>query len=102
MSAKFRAAAFRPMSLAVDQSRRKCRFSTRRSVDATTRPSGVATTAASSPGPTTVDAAGRSPEVTLRIRPNSPRSAIVLGSEMEPASSAYSLGGPVQLDRLLA
>ena len=61
MSAKLRAAALCPTSSAVDQSRRKCRPSMSRSVEATTRPSAVATTAASSPGPTrVVSAAARS------------------------------------------
>ena len=82
MSAKFLAAALRPMSLAVDQSRRKCRFSSSRSVLATTLPSAQAITAASSPGPTTVVTGCARPVVRRRIRPNSPSSATVLGSEM--------------------
>src|SRR5579875_1754385 len=78
MSAKLRAAALWPMSFAVDQSRRKWRFSTSTSVEATTRPSGVATTAASSPGPSSVDGAGAIPLVTRLIRPNAPSSETVM------------------------
>ena len=51
MSARLAAAAFRPTCSGVDQSSRKCTPSTSTSVLATTRPSGAATTAASSPGP---------------------------------------------------
>ena len=49
------AAGRRPICSGVDQSSRKCTVSTRTSVVATIRPSGAATTAASSPGPTRVD-----------------------------------------------
>jgi hypothetical protein len=78
MSAKLRAAALCPMSFAVDQSRRKCRCSMSRSVLATTRPSGAARTAASSPGPTSVLAAGLSPATTRLMSPNSPSSETVM------------------------
>ena len=77
MSARFAAAARRPICSGVDQSSRKCTVSTRTSVVATIRPSGAATTAASSPGPTRVDAGCTRPAVTRAIRPNSPRLARV-------------------------
>ncbi len=61
MSARFWAAALRPTSYAVDQSRRKCRPSSRMSVLATTLRSGAATTAASSPGPSRTAGSGGEP-----------------------------------------
>ena len=65
MSARLAAAARCPMSVAEAQSQRKCRPSTSTSVLATTRPSGAATTAASSPGPSSVVGAVPSRAVTL-------------------------------------
>ena len=53
MSAAFCAMALRPTSCGVDQSSRKCRPATSMSVDTTVLPSPAATTAASSPGPST-------------------------------------------------
>src|SRR5690606_21796857 len=77
MSARLTATAFRPTCVGVDQSSLKCTPSTRASVATTTRPSGAATAAASSPGPNSVvDGCGRSP-VACRISPNSPISATV-------------------------
>jgi hypothetical protein len=72
MSARFCAAALRPTSYPSDQSRRKCRPSTIRSVVTTIRPSGTATTAASSPGPTRTSSPCFRPAVTSSMRPNSP------------------------------
>ena len=60
-SARFCTAARRPTSSPEDHARRKCRSSTSTSVVTTNRPSGAATTAASSPGATSVSApTGRS------------------------------------------
>jgi hypothetical protein len=78
MSEKFAAAALRPTSVALDQSRRKCRFSISKSVVATTRPSVARITAASSPGPISVVSAAVSPAVTRAMRPNSPTSETVI------------------------
>ena len=77
MSARFCAAALRPTSYAVDQSRRKCRPSRRMSVLATTLRSGAATTAASSPGPTRTAGVVVSREVSSLMSPNSPNSPTV-------------------------
>lgn len=77
MSARFCAAALRPTSYAVDQSRRKCRPSRRMSVLATTLRSGAATTAASSPGPTRTAGVVVSREVSSLMSPNSPSSPTV-------------------------
>src|SRR4051794_22831876 len=77
MSERFAAAAFRPMSVAWAQSRRKCRPSTRRSVETTTWPFGVRSTAASSPGPTYTCSGWPNRLVSTEIRPNSPASASV-------------------------
>src|SRR2546421_436423 len=76
-SARLAAAARCPTSAAADQSRRKCRPSTSTSVVATTRPSGAATTAASSPGPSSAAFAPASRATTRRINPNSPVSEMV-------------------------
>src|ERR1700722_3517755 len=75
MSARFCAAALAPMSSGADQSRRKWRPSTSRSVLATTLPSGTGSTAASSPMPTTAEGSGGSTPRIAAIRPNSPISA---------------------------
>ncbi|AMM21286.1 hypothetical protein AX769_15545 [Frondihabitans sp. PAMC 28766] len=53
-SDRFEAAAFQPMSCGVDHASRKSGPCTMRSVVTTNRPSGAATTAASSPGPSRV------------------------------------------------
>ncbi len=53
-SARFAATTLRPTCCGVDQSGRQCTPSTALSVQTTTRPSGAATTAASSPGPSSV------------------------------------------------
>src|SRR5690606_37252148 len=66
-SARFCAAARRPTSYPVDQRVRKCRSSTSTSVDTTKRPSGAASTAASSPGPSSV-APPRGSSGTMRSR----------------------------------
>ena len=58
---------------------------------ATTRPSGVASTAASSPMPTSVLAFGGSPADTALIRPNSPSEASVCGSFPAMPTSATPL-----------
>ncbi len=76
-SARFCAAALRPTSYAVDQSRRKCRFSISTSVVATTRPSGAFTTAASSPGPRSTASVSGTRAVSSLMSPNSPSSPTV-------------------------
>ena len=80
-SAKLAAAALRPTSTGVDQSRRKWRPSTMRSVVITTLPSGAATIAVSSPGPSITALAAPAPDVMRWIRPNSPKSEIVPSGE---------------------
>src|SRR3954465_3618639 len=81
MAARFAAAALWPRSSADDQSRRKCRPSTRTSVLATTRPSEVPSTAASSPGPTCAVRAVPAWASTRAITPNSPTTrTLSLGS----------------------
>src|SRR5690606_17557354 len=62
----------------LDQSRRKCRPSTSRSVVTTTRPSGAASTAASSPGPSSTFARCVNRPVMRLITPNSPKSPILI------------------------
>ena len=81
-SARLRAAALCPTSAALAQSRRKCLPSIRKSVVATTRPSGTASTAASSPMPTSVAGPGGNHADNAAIRPNSPASASVFGSRL--------------------
>src|SRR5436190_5314864 len=77
------AAARRPMSYAVNHSRVKCRPSTSTSIVATTRPSGVGTTAASSPGPSTSAAAGVPRRLRMRrISANSPSPPTCSSPEM--------------------
>src|SRR5690606_3130494 len=75
------------------QSRRKCRPSTRRSVVATTRPSGAAITAASSPGPSSTAGDGGSRRVSRAINPNSPASPIVPISRHSCCSSGRARHG---------
>ncbi len=89
-SARFTAAAFRPTWAGVDQSRRKCTPSTSVSVVSTTRPSGAATTAASSPGPSTVPDGWGRPVVIAWIRPNSPAPATVSAPGVESCSTHTS------------
>ena len=72
MSARLAAAARCPTSTGLDQSGRKCRPATKASVQATTRPSGAATTAASSPGPSSTDGPVVNRAVIRAINPNSP------------------------------
>jgi DNA-binding Lrp family transcriptional regulator len=79
-SARLLAAALYPTSAAPDQSRRKCLPSSRKSVVATTRPSGAASTAASSPIPTSVPGRRGSHADNALIRPNSPTEASVCES----------------------
>ena len=86
MSARFWAAALPPISRADDQSRRKCQPSTRTSVLATTRPSGAASTAPSSPMPTSTPGVAGSRAASAAMRPNSPRSATVMGPSRLPSS----------------
>ena len=85
MSARFCAAALPPISRADDQSRRKWRFSTSRSVLATTRPSGAWSTAASSPMPTSVPGADGKRAASAAMSPNSPRSETVMGPSRLPS-----------------
>ena len=80
MSARFLAAAFRPMSPAGDHSRRKCLPSISMSVVATTRPSAAVRTAASSPIPTITAGLSRNCRQMAAISANSPSSAIVMGA----------------------
>ncbi len=77
MSASDAAADFRPMSIGVDQSRRKWRPSMSTSQVTATRPSGAATTAVSSPGPTITGPASDSPAVMRSMSSNSPTSCSV-------------------------
>ncbi len=88
MSARFCAAALRPTSYAVDQSRRKCRPSSRMSVLATTLRSGAATTAASSPGPSRTAGVVVSRDVSSLMSPNSPNSPTVPFTESHLSSIA--------------
>ncbi len=92
MSARFWAAALRPTSYAVDQSRRKCRPSSRMSVLATTLRSGAATTAASSPGPSRTAGVVVSRDVSSLMSPNSPNSPTVPFTESH--LSLYRPGHP--------
>src|SRR5690606_25113589 len=87
-SARFTAAALCPTCSGLDQSSRKCTPCTSTSVVITTRPSGASTTAASSPGPTTVPFGTCCLPVTSRINPNSPTSATV------PPTPALSVSRP--------
>ncbi len=77
MSERLHAAALRPMSCGDDQSRRKWRPSTSRSVETTKVPSLVETWAASSPGPSRTWRLAPIWARTWSIRPNSPMSPIV-------------------------
>ena len=80
MSAIEARAARRPICSPDAQSVRKCTPSTSMSTLITTWPSGAATTAASSPGPTEVPASCVWSFVTAAIRLNSPMAASVPGS----------------------
>ena len=77
MSAIAASAARRPICSPVAQSVRKCTPSTSTSMLATTRPSGAATIAASSPGPSSVLAGWLIPAVTASMTANSPADARV-------------------------
>jgi len=91
-SARLAAAALWPTSMAVLQSRRKCWPSTSMSTVMTTRPSGAATSAVSSPGPRmTPGPSGRS--ATMRsMRANSPTSP----SEGEPCPPVIDQPSPIR------
>ena len=79
MSARVAAAQRRPMSSAAAHSPLKWTPSTRTSVLITTRPSGAATTAASSPAPSRIPGPDGCWVRICSIRPNSPSSATVRG-----------------------
>ena len=85
-SARLTAAAFQPRSNALDQARRKSGPCTSVSVVATTRPSGAARTAASSPGPTAALDGAKRARMRRRTAPSesSPTEGSWSGSRIPP------------------
>jgi hypothetical protein len=94
MSERLEAAALRPMSRAGAHSRRKCRPSTSRSVETTTWPRGVRSTAASSPGPTYTCGPCSNRPARAETRANSPTSASVRpGAKGDGMSPSHQIAG---------
>src|SRR3954454_4972250 len=100
ISERLAAATRCPISAADAQSRRKCRPSTGRAVETTTRPSGTATTAASSPGPSSTAPPWGKRSPSAATNPNSPTSdrvasaGMVMADIQPQAASCSGRGSP--------